>query len=115
MENLTKPSIQEAIKERVEQAKDTAGDRIQSVQETLEQDASIARAEVQVTEFKETDLLTGEVTTHTKREFVPSLEEQGRARERIYKVNGAYSERRELEHSGVVNIIDDIPAVDLDD
>lgn len=95
-ENLAKPSIIEAIKERVAEAKDTAKDRIQDVQETLEQDTSIARADIQVTEFKETDLLTGEVIQHTKREYVPSLEEQGRARERIYKVNGAYTEKREI-------------------
>ena len=78
------------------EAKDTAEDRIQDVQETLEQDTSIARADVQVTEFKETDLTTGEVVTHTRREYVPSLEEQGRARERIYKVNGAFTEKREI-------------------
>ena len=113
-ENLAKPSIQAAIKERVNEAKDSAGHRIQDVQETLEQDTSIARAEMQVTEFKETDLLTNQVITHTRREYVPSLEEQGRARERIFKVNGAYSEKRELEHSGAVTFVDDVPLDDDD-
>lgn len=67
-----------------------------------------------MTEFKETDLLTDEIITHIKREFVPSLEEQGRARERIYKVYGSYSEKRELEHSGSVIFVDDVPLDDHD-
>ena len=69
---------------------------------------------MQVTEFKETDLLTNQVITHTRREYVPSLEEQARARERIFKVNGAYSEKRELEHSGSVIFVDDVPLDDHD-
>ena len=111
---LTNVDIQKAMAERVAEARDTKGDRIQDVAETLEQDTSIARGEVQISEFKETDLLTGQVTVHTKREYTPSHEEQGRARDRIYKVNGAYSEKRELEHSGSVTFIDDIPLEDED-
>lgn len=106
--------VQKAIQERAKEVGDTPDNRIQDVQETLEQDTSIARGEIQITEFKETDLLTGEVITHIKREFVPSLEEQGRSRERIYKVNGSYSEKRELEHSGSVIFVDDVPLDDDD-
>ncbi|HEP1260860.1 TPA: terminase small subunit [Streptococcus pyogenes] len=99
---LKNVEIQKAMKERFLEAKDTKGDRIQDVAETLEQDTSIARGEIQISEFKETDMLTGQAVIHTKREYTPSHEEQGRARDRIYKVNGAYSEKRELEHSGTV-------------
>ena len=91
--------VQQAIQERAKEVGDTPDNRIQDVQETLEQDTSIARGDIQVTEFKETDLLTDEVITHIKREFVPSLEEQGRARERIYKVNGSYLDRKQIDQT----------------
>lgn len=96
-ENLSKPSIREAIKERVTEAKDRAEDRIQDVEETLAQDSSIARKEQQISVYKEVDLTTGEVVKHVRREYTPSDEEAGRARERIYKVNGAYLDRKEVK------------------
>ena len=100
--------VQKAIQERADEVGDTANGRIQDIQETLEQDTSIARADIQVTEFKETDLVSGEIIKHIKREYVPSLEEQGRARDRIYKVKGAYLDRKEIDVTGAVQFIDDI-------
>ena len=91
--------VQKAIQERADEVGDTPNVRIQDIQETLEQDTSIARADIQVTEFKETDLVSGEIITHIKREYVPSLEEQGRARDRIYKVKGAYLDRKQIDQT----------------
>lgn len=108
---LANHNISAKIAERSGQAKD---ERLLTVEQALILSASIANGEVQKAYVKKTDLLTGEVTKEIETEFTPSIEERQRSLDHIFKVNGAFLERKEISGSAIVTFVDDIGS-DLND
>lgn len=102
---LSNANVSKKIAERSGQAKD---ERLLTVEQALILSASIANGEVQKAYVKKTDLLTGEVTKEIETEFTPSIEERQRSLDHIFKVNGAFLERKEISGSAIVTFVDDI-------
>lgn len=103
---LTNVDISDYIKKRTEELYD---ERSMSVAEALAISASIARGEVQQGYSKTIDKLNGDaVLKEIGYEYTPTVEERQRSLDHILKVNGAYVDRKEIEHTGAVQFIDDI-------
>ena len=102
---LTKVDIQRYIQERTQEL---FSERSMSVAEALAISASIARGDVQIGYSKQVDKLTNVVTKEVSYEYTPSLEDRQRSLDHIFKVNGAYLDRQQIEHMGAVQFIDDI-------
>ena len=107
---LTKVDISEYIKKRTEELFD---ERSMSIVEALAISASIARGETQQGYSKKTvKTAEGVEISETTYEFTPTIEERQRSLDHIFKVNGAYLERKEIEMSSAVQFIDDIGVSD---
>ena len=103
---LKNVEIKSVLKKRTEELFD---ERAMSVAEALAISASIARGEVQQGYSKTVDKLNGdEVLKEIGYEYTPTVEERQRSLDHILKVNGAYIDRKEIEHTGAVQFIDDI-------
>lgn len=107
---LTKVDISEYIKKRTEELFD---ERSMSIVEALAISASIARGETQQGYSKKTVKNTvkndeGVKVSETTYEFTPTIEERQRSLDHIFRVNGAYLERKEIEMSSAVQFVDDI-------
>lgn len=103
---LKNVEIKSVLKKRTEELFD---ERAMSVAEALAISASIARGEVQQGYSKTIDKLNGdEVIKEIDYEYTPSVEERQRSLDHILKVSGAYIDRKEIEHTGAVQFIDDI-------
>lgn len=87
-ENLTKPAVQAAIKERL---KEMESERVATTQEALEHLTAVLRGEV-----KET------IVTPAGKKFVVPVRESDRLRavENLLKVFGAYKDKMEVKMSG---------------
>lgn len=107
---LTKVDISEYIKTRTEELFD---ERSMSIVEALAISASIARGETQQGYSKKTvKTAEGVEVSETTYEFTPTIEERQRSLDHIFKVNGAYLERKEIEMSSAVQFVDDIGVSD---
>lgn len=107
---LTKVDISEYIKKRTEELFD---ERSMSIAEALAISASIARGEIQQGYSKKTvKTAEGVEVFETTYEFTPTIEERQRSLDHIFKVNGAYLERKEIEMSSAVQFVDDIGVSD---
>jgi phage terminase small subunit len=110
---LTKVDISEYIKKRTEELFD---ERSMSIAEALAISASIARGEIQQGYSKKTvktvKTVEGVEISETTYEFTPTIEERQRSIDHIFRVNGAYLERREIEMSSAVQFVDDIGVSD---
>ena len=103
---LTKVDISEYIQKRTQELFD---ERSMTIAEALAISASIARGEVQRGYSKSTVKKDGkEKVVESTYEFTPSIEERQRSVDHIFRVNGAYLERKEIEMSALVQFIDDI-------
>lgn len=103
---LTKVDISEYIQKRTQELFD---ERSMTIAEALAISASIARGEVQQGYSKKTVKTNGrEKVVESTYEFTPSIEERQRSVDHIFRVNGAYLERKEIEMSALVQFIDDI-------
>lgn len=103
---LTKVDISEYIQKRTQELFD---ERSMTIAEALAISASIARGEVQKGYSKSTIKKDGkEKVVESTYEFTPSIEERQRSIDHIFRVNGAYLERKEIEMSALVQFIDDI-------
>jgi len=103
---LTKVDISEYIQKRTQELFD---ERSMTIAEALAISASIARGEVQKGYSKKTVKTNGrEEVVESTYEFTPSIEERQRSVDHIFRVNGAYLERKEIEMSALVQFIDDI-------
>ena len=103
---LTKVDISEYIQKRTQELFD---ERSMTIAEALAISASIARGEVQKGYSKSTVKKDGkEKVVESTYEFTPSIEERQRSVDHIFRVNGAYLERKEIEMSALVQFIDDI-------
>ena len=103
---LTKVDISEYIQKRTKELFD---ERSMTIAEALAISASIARGEVQKGYSKSTVKKDGkEKVVESTYEFTPSIEERQRSVDHIFRVNGAYLERKEIEMSALVQFIDDI-------
>lgn len=90
---LRNVKVSQAIQER---SKEYFDELSMSVEEALAISASIARGEPQQSYFKETDKLTGEVTRENERLVTPSVEDRQRSIDHIFKVSGAYLDKKEI-------------------
>ena len=107
---LKNVEISEYIKKRTEELFD---ERSMSIAEALALSASIARGETQQGYSKKTvKTAEGVEVSETTYEFTPTIEERQRSLDHIFKVNGAYLERKEIEMSSAVQFIDDIGVSD---
>ena len=103
---LTKVDISEYIQKRTQELFD---ERSMTIAEALAISASIARGEVQKGYSKSTIKKDGkEKVVESTYEFTPSIEERQRSVDHIFRVNGAYLERKGIEMSALVQFIDDI-------
>lgn len=103
---LTKVDISEYIQKRTQEL---FNERSMTIAEALAISASIARGEVQKGYSKKTVKTNGrEEIVESTYEFTPSIEERQRSVDHIFRVNGAYLERKEIEMSALVQFIDDI-------
>lgn len=103
---LTKVDISEYIQKRTQELFD---ERSMTIAEALAISASIARGEVQKGYSKSIVKQNGkEKVVESTYEFTPSIEERQRSVDHIFRVNGAYLERKEIEMSALVQFIDDI-------
>ncbi|HFZ4412044.1 TPA: terminase small subunit [Streptococcus pneumoniae] len=107
---LKNVEISEYIKKRTEELFD---ERSMSIVEALAISASIARGETQQGYSKKTVKNTvkndeGVKVSETTYEFTPTIEERQRSLDHIFRVNGAYLERKEIEMSSAVQFVDDI-------
>ena len=100
---LTKVDISEYIKKRTEELFD---ERSMSIVEALAISASIARGETQQGYSKKTvKIAEGVEVSETTYEFTPTIEERQRSIDHIFRVNGAYLERKEIEMSSAVQFV----------
>lgn len=107
---LTKVDISKYIKKRTEELID---ERSMSIVEALAISASIARGETQQGYSKKTvKTAEGVEVSETTYEFTPTIEERQRSIDHIFRVNGAYLERKEIEMSSAVQFVDDIGVSD---
>lgn len=102
---LQNTTIAKAIKERTEQLFD---DKAMSVKEAIAISSSIARGEVQPGYSKQYDKVKGEVIKEVEYLHTPALEERQRSLEHILRINGAFTDRQEIDVIGAVSFIDDI-------
>lgn len=103
---LTNVDVSNLISERVKQASD---ERLMDVTEALVLSAMIARGERHEAYSKHYDHLKGEVTKEVTYTMTPDFEERQRSIDHILKVHGAYVDKKEVELTGGVVIVDDIP------
>ena len=105
---LKNVEISEYIKKRTEELFD---ERSMSIAEALAISASIARGETQYSK-KTVKTAEGVEVSETTYEFTPTIEERQRSLDHIFRVNGAYLERKEIEMSSAVQFVDDIGVSD---
>ena len=100
---LSQINITKHLKKRTEEMWSA---RAMTIQEALALSASIARGEPQQSYFKETDKLTGEVTRENERLVTPSIEDRQRSLDHIFKVSGAYLDKKEITATVDTNPLD---------
>lgn len=83
-------------------------ERAMTVQEALAITASIARGDVQESYFEEYDEIKKKATRKVRRKYRPSIEDRQRSLEHIFKVNGAFLDKKEVDVNQVVEFIDDV-------
>lgn len=103
---LQNTTIKEYIAERAKQASD---ERLMDITEALVLSAMIARGERHEAYSKHYDHLKNEVTKEVTYTMTPDFEERQRSIDHILKVHGAYVDKKEVELTGGVVIVDDIP------
>lgn len=112
LENLEKPTIQKYIKSRtepvLEELKITGDDVIREI-------ANIGFGRVQEGYSKKINLLTDEVESEMKYEHTADTENRLRALEILGRHLQLFTDKSEVQLSGTVTFIDDIPLEDEDD
>ena len=107
-ENLTKPDIQNYIKEKTRSFEKK---KIMTLEEALARTSSIARREIQKGYSKLVDKVTGEVIKDVEYTFTPSVEEAQKSLEHIIRCNGGFVDKLQadvdMELSLEVNYEDD--------
>lgn len=99
-ENLKKPEIKLAIEKRLSEKEDAA---IMKQDEILKLYTAIARGEL------ESDGLIGMGKGYQeKTKLKPTTNERLKALESLAKINQMFIEKKEIEHSGLVQFVDDI-------
>lgn len=83
-------------------------ERQMTVSEALAISASIARGEPQEAYSKHYNHIKKEVTKEVTYTLTPDIEERQRSLEHIFKVSGAFLDKKEITGSTVVQFIDDI-------
>lgn len=77
-----------------------------TVEEALAITASIARGEPQRSYFKQVDKITGIVEIENERLVTPSIEDRQRSLDHIFKVSGAYLDKKEITATVDTNPLD---------
>lgn len=112
LENLEKPTIQEYIKSRtepiLEELKINGDDVIREI-------ANIGFGRVQEGYSKKTNLLTDEVESEMKYEHTADTENRLKALEILGRHLQLFTDKSEVQLSGAVTFIDDVPLEDEDD
>lgn len=91
-----------------EQTERLWSEKTMTIAEALAISASIARGDIQRGYSKKIDKQTGDVVKEVVYEFTPGVEERQRSLEHIFKVNGAFLDKKEIGVTGAVEFIDDI-------
>lgn len=111
-ENLQKPLIQEYIKSRtepiLEELKINGDDVIREI-------ANIGFGRVQKGYSKKTNLITNEVESEMKYEHTADTENRLRALEILGRHLQLFTDKSEVQISGTVTFVDDVPLEDDDD
>lgn len=102
---LQNTTIKNYIKKRIEQAQEES---LMSVTEALAISASIARGEPQQAYSKRYDHLTDVIDRETTYTITPDFEERQRSIDHIFKVHGAYLDRKEINATITPEFIDSI-------
>lgn len=103
---LSNVKISSALKERSESL---WNEKQMTVSEALALSASIARGDPQKSYFKEIDHLNDdEVKKETTKYYIPSTEDRQRSLDHIFKVNGAYLERQQIDATVETSKLDNI-------
>ncbi|HFU4464408.1 TPA: terminase small subunit [Streptococcus suis] len=112
LENLEKPTIREYIKSRtepvLEELKITGDDVIREI-------ANIGFGRVQEGYSKKTNLITNEVESEMKYEHTADTENRLRALEILGRYLQLFTDKSEVQISGKVTFVDDVPLEDNDD
>lgn len=111
-ENLQKPPIQKYIKSRTEPILEelkVTGD------EVIREIASIAFGKVQEGYSKKTNLITNEVESEMKYEHTADMENRLKALEILGRHMQLFTDKSEVQLSGSITFIDDVPLEDDDD
>lgn len=112
LENLEKPIIQKYIKSRtepiLEELKINGGDVIREI-------ANIGFGRVQEGYSKKTNLITNEVESEMKYEHTADTENRLRALEILGRHLQLFTDKSEVQISGKVTFVDDVPLEDDDD
>ncbi|WP_092084614.1 terminase small subunit [Dolosicoccus paucivorans] len=100
---LRNAKVSEAIKKR---SKEYFDELSMTVEEALAITASIARGEPQRSYFKQVDKITGIVEIENERLVTPSIEDRQRSLDHIFKVSGAYLDKKEITATVDTNPLD---------
>lgn len=92
-ENLKKPEIIKYINDKLKAFNDK---QIMKVEEAIKVCSSIARGEIQKGYSKRLNKLTGEVEKEIEYEYTPSIEERQKSLEHIFKCNGAFLDKVDM-------------------
>jgi len=102
---LKHDEVKKFIKDRTEEL---WNEKSMTVSEALALSASIARGEPQKGYNKSINKITGEVEKEVEYIYTPSAEDRQRSLDHIFKVNGAYLERQQIDANIIPVFIDDI-------
>lgn len=106
---LTKDNIQAYLKESTEAMWDESK---MTVSEALAISASIARGEPQKSYHKKVNKQTGKVVQEFEFINTPHIEERQKSLEHIFRVSGAFLERKEIDAKITPVFVDDISSDD---
>ncbi|MFA9493558.1 terminase small subunit [Streptococcus sp. E17BB] len=111
LENLEKPTIQKYIKSRtepiLEELKISGDDVVREI-------ASIAFGKVQEGYSKKTNLMTNEVESEMRYEHTADVENRLKALEILGRHLQLFTDKSEVQLSGIVTFVDDVPLEDDD-
>lgn len=99
---LKNVEVSQAIQKR---SKEYFDELSMSVEEALAITASIARGEPQQSYFKQVDKITGTVEIENERQVTPSVEDRQRSLDHIFKVAGAFLDKKEVTTNAPVVIL----------
>lgn len=106
---LKNVEVSQAIQKRTKEYFDELS---MSVEEALAITASIARGEPQQSYFKQVDKIAGTVEIENERLVTPSVEDRQRSLDHIFKVAGAFLDKKEVDLNAAVIFMDDVPRDD---